>query len=149
MINEHNNSKQKQTLSPNNSQIPPTQSYRKSSRLNTIPQSKTNLRPVAGMHPHNVTHANPQCNSSSPSYRVSAHKGRGELALGAVINSGKTYKGRVSIETPNPQHTLQNTVRDTVSPAQYSCQDGAPPPVQQVDISRPSLLIRPQGSGCY
>lgn len=64
MINEHNNSKQKQTLPPNNTQIP------LSSHLDTIPQTKTNLRRVAGMHPHNVTHANPRHSSSSPPHRA-------------------------------------------------------------------------------
>lgn len=111
MINEHNNSKQKQTLLPNNTKIPPTQSYRKNSCLNTIPQTKTNLRPVAGMCPHNVTHTNPQHGSGSPSYRPPAYKGRGEVALGAVINIGKTYKGRVSIETP---------AQPSAHPAEYS-----------------------------
>lgn len=117
MINEHNNSKQKQTLSPNNTQIPPTWSYRKGSHLDTIPQTKTNLRPVAGMQSHNITHANIQPKSSSPPPRPPIHKGWDEVGgPGAMINTGKTYKGRVNIETPNPQHTLQNIVRATVSP---------------------------------
>lgn len=150
MINEHNNSKQKQTLPSNNTQIPPTQSYRKITHLDTIPQTKTNLRPVAGMHPHNVSHANPQHSSSSPSHRPPVHKGWGEVALGAGINTGKAYKGRVSFETPTPQHTLRTQSELQCPQARHSCQDGAPPPVQQVDVvSRPSLLIRPGGSGCY
>lgn len=88
--------------------------------------------------------------SSSPSHRPPVHKGWGEVALGAGINTGKAYKGRVSFETPTPQHTLRTQSELQCPQAQHSCQDGAPPPVQQVDVvSRPSFLIRPGGSGCY
>jgi hypothetical protein len=97
---------------------------------------------------HNVIHGNTEHNSNFSIPQVICTQ---RLKSGAVVNIGqRNIEVELALQHPTLLHTLQKMVTAAVSlsSAKLPKNSSTVPSLQQVDVSNPSPLIRPQGSGC-